>query len=116
METTCTLEFPLEARQYLETLEHEFKQIHGIQVLLVVPESSAVPALISLGVGRGGEHAEIAMRRITHILYDFLHGSASEAARQIVLVTNEGESIDITSLPSEDIKLILARAYASQNT
>ncbi|HET8843511.1 MAG TPA: hypothetical protein VFN35_18760 [Ktedonobacteraceae bacterium] len=115
METTCTLEFTLAARQYLGDLEHELKQIHGIQVLLVLPKDDTAPALISLGIGRGGEHAELAIRRITHILYDFLHGVASEPARRIILVTNDGESTDITSLSSDDIKQVLGQAYASQN-
>lgn len=115
MEITCTLEFTLEARPHLGELEHELKQIHGIQVLLVLPKDENAPALISLGVGRRGEHAEIAIRRITHVIYNFLHGIAPQAARKIILVTSNGESVDITSLPSEDIKQIISEAYASQD-
>lgn len=116
MEVTCTLEFPLEAREYLSSLEHALKQIHGIQVLLVLPHDVQAPALLSLGVGKGGEHAEIAIRRITHIIYDFLHSSAPQAARKIILVTNAGESVDITLLSSEEIKQVISEAYIEQES
>jgi hypothetical protein len=113
METTITLEFFADTHQHLEALEHQLKQIHGIQVLLVLPKDSTAPALISLGIGHRGEQAERAIGTIGHVLYDALH-SAGERSQKISLVTIEGENIDISSLGAEEIKGIIADAYTNQ--
>ena len=115
METTCTLELPLEAQPYLNVLEDDLKQIHGIQVLLVLPKDEHAPALISLGIGGNAEASTAAIRRITHILYSFLHGNASQSARQITLVTSNGNSVTLTALSSESIRQIIQEAYDNQD-
>jgi hypothetical protein len=110
METTITLEFFADTHAHLERVEHEFKQIHGIQVLLVMPRDLTAPALISLGIGR---KAEAALPRIAQMLYAALH-SPDERARKIALVTIEGDNRDITSLPEDEIERIITDAYQNQ--
>ncbi len=113
METTVTLEFIAESQEHLSDLEHQFKQIHGIQVLLVQPRDESAPALISLGINKKSEQLDTTIRRIVHIIYSALH-RAEGPLRQSTLVTIEGNSIDITALSDEKIKEILADAVANQ--
>ena len=113
METTVTLEFTAETHRQLEQLEHQFKQIHGIQVLLVMPRDEAAPALISLGIGRKGEQAELEIQRISQTLDTFLH-SPERTAQKVELVTIEGDNKDITSLAAEGIAQIIREAHDNQ--
>lgn len=115
METTITLECSSDTRQHLRGLEHELKQIHGIQVLFVEPKDETAPVLISIGISRKEEQAEQAIRRITHTLYDFLHGASESEAPKITLVTIEGESVDLAPLTSDDIKQVITEAHAGQS-
>lgn len=116
METTITLEFFAETQQHLKELEHQLKHIHGIQVFFVLPKDENAPALISIGIGKKGEQADVAIRRITHELYDFLHSSKGETSqRKITLVTIEGERIDIAPLTSDEIKQVITEAHAGQS-
>src|SRR5512146_1629420 len=113
MTTTLTLDFRTDTG--LSELEHELKQIPGLTVFLVEPEDNTAPVLLSLGIDRKDEQAHLTIRRITHLVYDFLHGSAQEnGAQPVTLVTIEGESVDITSLSSDEIKQIITEAYAGQ--
>jgi hypothetical protein len=115
METTLTLECTGVAHKDLEELEHQLKHIHGLKVFLVMPKDEKAPVLLSIGMNRRDEQADLTVRRIGHVLYDFLHRSASVPAREkITLVTIEGESIDIAPLASDEIKHIIATAYAGQ--
>lgn len=116
METTITLECTLDTRQHLKELEHELKQIHGLQVFFVPPKDETAPVLISIGIPRKEEQADLAIRRITHTLYDFIHSSASETSRRkIHLVTIEGERVDIEPLNSDEIRQIITEAHAGQS-
>ncbi len=115
MEPTITLEFTSDTRQHLHELEHELKAIHGVKVYFVEPRDEAAPVLISLGLSRKGEQADLEIRRIAHVLYDFLHSSESdESQKTITLVTIEGESVNIAPLSSDEIRDIIAQAYAGQ--
>ena len=115
MEPTITLEFTSDTRQHLHELEHELKKIHGVTVYFVEPRDQAAPVLISLGLSRKGEQADLEIRRIAHALYDFLHSSESDDGRKtITLVTIEGESVDIAPLSSDEIRDIIGQAYAGQ--
>ena len=113
MQTTITLEFTTETHEHLAELEYQLKQIHGLQVLFVPPKHKAAPTLISLGIGGKGEHANLAIRRIAHTLYDFLH-RADGPSEKITMVTIKGENIDITPLAADQIRQIVADAYANQ--
>jgi hypothetical protein len=115
MEPTITLEFSSDTREHLHTLEHELKQIHGVQVFFVEPRDEDAPVLISVGVSKKGEQADLEIRRISHTLYDFLHNAASDESQKIInLVTIEGERVNIAPLAAEEIKEIISNAYAGQ--
>jgi len=115
METTITLESSLDEREHLKELEHELKQIHGIKVFFVEPRDANAPVLISISVLHQGEQAELAIRRIAHTLFAFIHGGAEEAGqRQMTLVTIEGESRDLVPLSSDEIRQIITEAHAGQ--
>ena len=116
MTTTFTLEITLETWPHLKDLEYELKQIPGIKVLLVEPRDATAPVLISIGIGKKDEQqADLIIRRIAHVLYDFLHSSAQETSQKhITLVTIEGESVDIAPLSFDEIKQLIVEAYAGQ--
>jgi hypothetical protein len=114
METTVTLEFIADSLLPLRTLEHELKAIHGLKVFFVEPKDQTAPVLISLGMNKKDEQADVRIRRITHTLYEFLHSSDAQQI-QVTLVTIEGESVNIVALESEEIRQIIARAYAEQS-
>jgi hypothetical protein len=114
METTVTLEFISDSLLPLRTLEHELKAIHGLKVFFVEPRDQTAPVLISLGMSKKDEQADLRIRRIAHTLYDFLHGNESQQV-QVTLVTIEGESTNIVALESEEIRQIIATAYADQS-
>jgi hypothetical protein len=107
-----TLEFTSESREQLKNLEHQLKGIHGVQVFYVEPKDVTAPVLISLGLSRKHEKAELETRGIAHVLYDFVHGGAGEEAQKtITLVTIEGDSVDIATLSEEAIEETIRRAY-----
>ena len=115
MTTTITLEFTSATHQHLKDLEYELKQISGTKVFLVEPRDAIAPVLISIGIDKKGEQADLIIRRITHTLYDFMHSSAQEASPQhLPLVTIEGESVDIAPLSFEEIRQLIADAHAGQ--
>jgi len=114
METTVTLECIADSQLPLRTLEHELKAIHGLKVFFVEPRDQTAPVLISLGMNRKDEQADVHIRRIAHTLYEFLHSDEAQQI-QITLVTIEGESINIVALESEAIRQIIATAYADQS-
>jgi len=115
METTITLECLLETREHLKELEHELKQIHGVKIFYVEPRDTDAPVLISISVLHKGEQAELAIRRIAHTLYEFVHSSAEVVGqRKLTLVTIEGESVDLEPLSSEELRQIIDEAHAGQ--
>ncbi|HEY0757217.1 MAG TPA: hypothetical protein VGD98_24900 [Ktedonobacteraceae bacterium] len=115
MEPTLTLECTLEMREHLRELEHKLKQIQGLQVFYVEPEDADAPVLISVGIRHKDELADLTIRRITHTLFDFLHGSAREPGqRRARLVTIEGDNVDLEPLSSSEIKQVITEAYEGQ--
>lgn len=114
MEPTITLEFTSDTRRHLHELEHQLKQIHGVKVFFVEPRDETAPVLISLGLSKKGEQADLEIRRVAHTLYDFVHDSEAESQRTITLVTIEGNSVDIAPLAEEEIREIIGQAYAGQ--
>lgn len=115
METTFTLESMLDNLEPLRELEHQLKLIHGLKIFFVEPEDTNAPVLISVGIHARGEQAELAIRRIAHELFDFLHASAEELSpRQLTLVTIEGQSFELEPLSSDEIKQIITEAYEGQ--
>src|SRR5579883_1772800 len=109
METTITLECSLREREHFKELEHELKQIHGLKVFFVEPRDDEAPLLLSLSVLHQGEQAELAIRRVAHTLFAFIHGNTDELAPlSITLVTIEGESRDLTSLKEEEIRSLIS--------
>src|SRR5579875_3435049 len=114
MEPTITLEFTADTRQHLKALEHELKQAHGVQVFYVEPKDQTAPVLISVGIRRKDEQAELAIRHVAHTLYDFVHSASAEGQRTISLVTIEGERVNIASLDYEELRQIISDAYARQ--
>lgn len=116
MEPTITLEFTADTRQHLKTLEHELKKIHGVQVFYVEPKDETAPVLISIGIRKKDEQADITIRQVAHTLYDFVHGDAGkEGQKTISLVTIEGERVNIAGLDYEKIKQIITEAYTGQS-
>lgn len=114
MEPTITLEFAADS-QHLRELEHQLKGVHGVQVYFVAPRHETAPVLLSLGLSRKDEQAAQEIRRIAHILYDFLHSSEKDESRQtITLVTIEGERLNIAPLSSDEIRAIIGQAYTGQ--
>jgi hypothetical protein len=117
MEATLTLAFAADS-QHLRELEHQLKGVEGVTVYFVTPgddDDEAAPVLIALGLSRKGEQAEREIRRIAHILYNFLHSSErDESLQPITLVTGGGERINIAPLSSYEIRAIIAQAYADQ--
>jgi hypothetical protein len=116
MEPTLTLAFAADS-QHLRELEHQLKGVEGLRVYFVEPadDDASAPVLISLGLSRKGEQAEREVRRIAHILYDFLHRSERDESQQaITLVTIAGESTNIVPLSFYEIRDIIAQAYAGQ--
>lgn len=110
-----TLEFTSESRAQLKDLEHRLKGIHGVQVFYVEPKDVTAPVLISLGVSRKSGRAELEIRGIAHVLYDFVHGGAgAEEQKVITLVTIEGDSVNIAPLAEEEIERIISEAYAGK--
>ncbi|HEY1350994.1 MAG TPA: hypothetical protein VGF67_15350 [Ktedonobacteraceae bacterium] len=114
MEPTITFEFAADS-QHLRELEHQLKGVHGVQVYFVAPGEKTAPVLISLGLSSKGEQAAQEIRRIAHLLYDFLHSSKRDESWQTTtLVTIEGERLNIAALSSNEIRAMIAQAYAGQ--
>ena len=115
METTVTIEFTSDTEQHLRILEHQLKHIHDVEVDLVEPKDPAAPALVAIGIDKGGERAERAAQSIAQVLYSFLHDEASsQSQKKIFLVTIEGDRIDIEPLSVEEIEEIIVAAQEGE--
>ena len=116
MEPTLTLEFRADTREHLKALEHDLKNIHGVQVFFVEPKDETAPVLISIGIRKRDEQADMTIRHVAHTLYDFVHGGAGEESQKTIsLVTIEGERVDVASLTYDALKQIIAEAYIGQS-
>ena len=116
METTVTIEFTSDTEEHLRTLEHQLKHIHDVEVDLVEPRDPAAPALVAIGINKGGARAERAAQSIAQVLQNFLHDEASaQSQKKIFLVTIEGERIDIEPLSVEEIQEIILVAEEGED-
>src|SRR5205807_3013400 len=111
-----TIEFTIETKKHLKTLEHQLKHIHDIKVDQVEPKDPVAPALVAIGIDKSRERAERAAQSIAQVLYSFLHDEASaQSQKKIFLVTIEGERIDIEPLSVEEIQDIIVAAQEGEN-
>ena len=116
MDTTVTIEFFAESEQHLKTLEHQLKRIHDVEVYLVEPRDAGAPALVAIGIDKSGERAMMAVHNVAQVLYDFIHEDTGAAGqKQILLLTIEGERVDIQSLPIEEIERIINAAKEGES-
>lgn len=96
-------------------LEQSLKHERDVDVDLVEPRDAQAPALVAIGIKKHGERAEDAAQRVAQTLYSFLHDDASAAQqRQMLLLTIEGERMDIKTLSVEQIKGIILEARENE--
>lgn len=112
--TTFTLECTLDTLEPLRNLEYQLKLIHGLKVFFVEPEDASAPVLISVSIHARGEQANLAIRRITHTLFGFVHNNVTNDQRAITLVTIDGQHFDLAALSSDEIKQIITAAHTTQ--
>jgi hypothetical protein len=116
LETTVTIEFTSDTKQHLKTLEHQLKHIHDVSVDLVEPRDPAAPALVAIGITKGGERAESAAQSIAQVLHSFLHDETGvQDSKKIFLVTIEGERVDIEPLSVAEVKEIIVAAQEGES-
>lgn len=115
MYTTITIEFFSDTREHLKTLEQRLKQTRDVDVDLVEPKDTAAPALVAVGINKHGERAQMATQAVAQLLHTFLHDEASAPGqKQIVLLTIEGDRVDIESLSVEEINSIIWAAKQAE--
>jgi len=114
LETTVSIEFTSDTKQHLKILEHQLKHIHDVKVDLVEPRDPTAPALVAIGITKGGERAESAAQSIAQVLHNFLHDETS-GQKKIFLVTIEGERVDIEPLSVEEIRAIIVAAQEGES-
>lgn len=112
MDTTVTIEFFSDTKEHLRTLEQRLKHEHDVDVDLVEPRDATAPMLLAIGIKKHGERAENAAQRVAQTLYSFLHESAGQ--NQALLLTIEGDRVDIKSLSVEQIKEIILEARENE--
>jgi len=116
METTISIEFTSDTREHLKTLEHQLKHIHDVHVDVVAPRDPRVPALVGIGIGKGGERGYAAAQQIAQVLHNFLHTDANDASqKKIYLVTIEGDRLDIEPLSTMEIGQVISKALDDVN-
>jgi hypothetical protein len=115
METEINLEFFSESEQHLRQLEQQLKQVRDTDVGLLVPKDASAPALIAIGIKKGGDRMVAAAQRLAQVLYNFLHSEAGAAEQnQLLLLTIEGDRADIATLSVEEIERIILAAKEGQ--
>ncbi len=112
MDTTITIEFFSDTKEHLRTLEQRLKHEHDVDVDLVEPRDLAAPALVAIGIKKHGERAEDAAQRVAQTLYSFLHEAPGQ--KQMLLLTIEGDRMDIQTLSVEQIKEIILEAKENE--
>jgi hypothetical protein len=116
MDTTISIEFFTDTKEHLKILEHRLKHEHDVDVDLIVPKDMTAPALVSIGIKKSGERAEMAAQRVAQDLYSFLHDDSGAAGqKQIFLITIEGDRVDIENLPVEEIQKIIMAAKEGED-
>ena len=112
MDTTITIEFFSDTKEHLKTLEQRLRHEHDVEVDLVEPRDATAPALVAIGIKKHGERAENAAQRVAQTLYSFLHDDAAQ--KQMLLLTIEGDRLDIKDLSVEQIKNIILEARENE--
>jgi len=111
MQTDINLEFFSDTKEHLQLLEHHLKQIHDVDVGLLVPKDATAPTLIAIGLKKGGERAAKAAQQVAQVLYSFLQDEPdSTGQKQLILLTIEGDRVDIAALSVEEIERIILAA------
>ena len=112
MDTTITVEFFSDTKEHLKALEERLKHEHDVDVDLLVPRDAQAPALVAIGIKHHGERAENAAQRVAQTLYSFLHDDPGQ--KQMLLLTIEGDRLDIKTLAVEQIKGIILAARENE--
>jgi hypothetical protein len=111
-----TIEFYSDTQQHLKILENQLNHIHDVDVYLVEPKDPEAPALVAIGITKGGERAALAAHNIAQVLYDFIHGPTSpQGEKKILLFTIEGGRTDIEPLTTEEIEGIIVTAKKEED-
>ncbi len=117
METEINLEFFSESQEHLRQLERQLKQVRDTDVGLLVPRDASAPALIAIGIKKGGERMMVAARQLAQVLYNFLHSAEGAAEQnQLLLLTIEGNRADIATLSVEEIERIILAAKEGEQS
>ena len=111
-----TIEFDADTEQHLKILENQLKQIHDVDVYLIEPKDPDAPALVAIGVSKGGERAVKAAHNIAQVLHNFIHaGTSPLGEKKILLFTIEGGRIDLEPLTAEQIEGIIVTAKKEED-
>ena len=111
-----TIEFFSDTEGHLQTLENKLKHIRDVDVYLIEPKDPDAPALVAIGVTKGGERAVKAAHNIAQVLHDFIHaGTSPLGEKKILLFTIEGGRIDLEPLTAEEIEGIIVTAKKEED-
>ena len=106
-----TIEFFSDTEGHLQTLESRLKHIRDVDVYLIEPKDADAPALVAIGIKKGGERAAVAAHNIAQALYDFIHDETSaQVQKKILLFTIEGGRLDLEPLTADEIEGIIVTA------
>ena len=106
-----TIEFFSDSEGHLQMLESQLKHIRDVDVYLIEPKDASAPALVAIGITKGGERAAVAAHNIAQVLHDFIHNETGpQVEKKILLFTIEGGRIDLEPLTADEIEGILVTA------
>jgi hypothetical protein len=113
METTFTIEIPSDIEpKHLQNLEEELNQVEGVEAELIKPKSVVAVTLLILAIIKVGMEAAKASIEVAKSLYDFVQELSSrkgnESTKAIVIVTKQGDRIEINDLSIKQIEGIIA--------
>ena len=112
-----TIEFFSDSEQHLKILENQLKHIHDVDVYLIEPKDSTAPALVAIGITKGGERAAKAARNIAQVLHDFIHDETGpQVQKKILMFTIEGGRIDLEPLTVDEIEGIIVTAKKEEES
>ncbi len=112
MDTTITIEFFSDTKEHLRTLEQSLRHEQDVEVGLLEPRDATAPTLVAIGIKKHGERAENAAQRVAQTLYNFLQDDAAQ--KQALLLTIEGDRVDVKNLSVEQIKEIILEARENE--
>lgn len=112
-----TIEFFSDSEKHLKILENQLKHIHDVDVYLIEPKDSTAPALVAIGINKGGERAAQAAHNVAQVLYNFIHNETDpQIQKKILLFTIEGEHIDLEPLTADEIEGIIVTAKKEEES